>query len=153
MPLDESTNHLDFETVEAMAEALRAYHDTLFVVSHDRTFISRIATHVIEIKDSRAIPVPDSYEAYGYKLEQEARTELGVKTDPAGKKVETTTIKKPAARDHKDAQRRLKAVEWDLKNADMKKKALEAELTTGYDSAKDIELTEVTAQIATMKEE
>ena len=151
--LDEPTNHLDFETVEALAEALRAYNGTLFVVSHDRTFISRIATHVIEVKDGRAILVPDGYEAYCYKLEQEARAELGVKADPAGKKVETTTIKKPAARDHKDAQKRLKAVERDLKNADVKKKALEAALATGYDSAKGIELTEVTAQIAALEEE
>jgi ATP-binding cassette subfamily F protein 3 len=49
--LDEPTNHLDFETVEALAAALRGYNGTLFFTSHDRTFVSLVATQIIEVRD------------------------------------------------------------------------------------------------------
>ncbi len=60
--MDEPTNHLDFDTVNAMTEALRAYPGTVIVVSHDRSFISRIATKILEIRDGRAEIYPGTYE-------------------------------------------------------------------------------------------
>ena len=47
--LDEPTNHLDLEAIEALVEALAAYDGTLILVSHDRWFVSRLATRVLEI--------------------------------------------------------------------------------------------------------
>src|SRR5262249_27989027 len=46
--LDEPTNHLDFETVEALAAALKTYDGTILFTSHDRTFVSIVATDIIE---------------------------------------------------------------------------------------------------------
>lgn len=66
--LDEPTNHLDFDTVEALAEALEEFPGTVIFVSHSRTFVSQIATSILEIKDGRAIRYPYPYEIYVYEL-------------------------------------------------------------------------------------
>lgn len=47
--LDEPTNHLDLETIESLTQALCEYEGTLILVSHDRTFIDRIALRIMEI--------------------------------------------------------------------------------------------------------
>ena len=49
--LDEPGNHLDVETVEALAEALTRYRGTVIFTSHDRSFMERMATAVIEVRD------------------------------------------------------------------------------------------------------
>ncbi len=47
--LDEPTNHLDLEGIEALANALEAYDGTLIFVSHDRWFVDRLATRIVDI--------------------------------------------------------------------------------------------------------
>ena len=58
--LDEPGNHLDVETVEALAEALCRYEGTVIFTSHDRHFMHRVATHVIEVRDGRVASYPGS---------------------------------------------------------------------------------------------
>jgi ATPase subunit of ABC transporter with duplicated ATPase domains len=48
--LDEPTNHLDLESIEALVDALQDYDGTLVFVSHDRWFVSRLATRIVEIR-------------------------------------------------------------------------------------------------------
>jgi len=55
MLLDEPTNHLDMESIESLQYALDLYKGTLFFVSHDREFVSGLATRVIEILPSGEI--------------------------------------------------------------------------------------------------
>jgi ATPase subunit of ABC transporter with duplicated ATPase domains len=62
--LDEPTNHLDIEAIEALNMALEHYDGTLIFVSHDREFVSSLATRVIEIKDHRLIDFQGTYEEY-----------------------------------------------------------------------------------------
>ena len=62
--LDEPTNHLDMEAIEALNLALENYDGTLIFVSHDREFVSSLATRIIEIKDRRLIDFQGSYEDY-----------------------------------------------------------------------------------------
>ena len=50
MILDEPTNHLDLEAIEALVEGLAKYEGTLIFVSHDRWFVSALATRIVEIK-------------------------------------------------------------------------------------------------------
>ena len=50
MLLDEPTNHLDMESIESLNTALDKYPGTLVFVSHDREFVSSLATRVIELK-------------------------------------------------------------------------------------------------------
>lgn len=68
--MDEPTNHLDFDTVNALTEALRTYPGTVIVVSHDRSFIGRIATKILEIRDGRAEIYPGTYDDYLWSLEK-----------------------------------------------------------------------------------
>jgi len=62
--LDEPTNHLDVESIEALAEALVAYEGTLILVSHDRWFVSKIATRILEVLPSGRNDFPGTYEEY-----------------------------------------------------------------------------------------
>jgi ATPase subunit of ABC transporter with duplicated ATPase domains len=64
MILDEPTNHLDMEAIEALNLALEHYEGTLIFVSHDREFVSSLATRVIEIKDRRLVDFQGTYEEY-----------------------------------------------------------------------------------------
>jgi ATPase subunit of ABC transporter with duplicated ATPase domains len=48
--LDEPTNHLDLESIEALVDALQGYDGTLVFVSHDRWFVSHLATRIVEIR-------------------------------------------------------------------------------------------------------
>lgn len=50
--MDEPTNHLDMESIEAINTALLKFEGTVIFVSHDREFVSSLATHIIEIKDN-----------------------------------------------------------------------------------------------------
>ncbi|MRG94415.1 ribosomal protection-like ABC-F family protein [Polyangium spumosum] len=62
--LDEPTNHLDVEAIEALAEALVAYEGTLILVSHDRWFVSKIATRILEVLPGGRNDFPGTYEEY-----------------------------------------------------------------------------------------
>lgn len=62
--LDEPTNHLDMESIEALNQALVKYDGTIIFVSHDRKFVSSLATRVIEIKDREMISFQGSYDEY-----------------------------------------------------------------------------------------
>jgi ATPase subunit of ABC transporter with duplicated ATPase domains len=64
MMMDEPTNHLDMESIEALNLALENYPGTLFFVSHDREFISSLATRIIEITAAGVIDFKGSYEEY-----------------------------------------------------------------------------------------
>ncbi|PWU16949.1 MAG: ABC transporter ATP-binding protein [Bdellovibrio sp.] len=67
--LDEPTNHLDFQTVEALTQALNAYAGTLVVVSHDRGFVRRVGTKILEVADGHVHVYPGSYDEYVWKLQ------------------------------------------------------------------------------------
>ena len=62
--LDEPTNHMDMESIESLNTALEKYKGTLFFVSHDREFVSSIATRVLEIKSDKIIDFTGNYEDY-----------------------------------------------------------------------------------------
>jgi ATPase subunit of ABC transporter with duplicated ATPase domains len=62
--MDEPTNHLDMESIEALNLALENYPGTIVFVSHDREFVSSIATRVVEIKSTGVIDFRGSYDDY-----------------------------------------------------------------------------------------
>jgi ATPase subunit of ABC transporter with duplicated ATPase domains len=62
--LDEPTNHLDMESIEALALGLEAFEGTLILVSHDRWFVSRLATRVVEIKPGEVLDYEGTYDEY-----------------------------------------------------------------------------------------
>lgn len=63
--MDEPTNHLDMESIESLNTALEAYPGTLLFVSHDRSFVSSLATRILEINpDEGIIDYMGSYDDY-----------------------------------------------------------------------------------------
>lgn len=64
MLMDEPTNHMDMESIEALNIALEKYTGTLLFVSHDREFVSSLATRIIEVRDGEIIDFRGTYEEY-----------------------------------------------------------------------------------------
>lgn len=62
--LDEPTNHLDMESIESLNTALDLFKGTLVFVSHDREFVSSLATRIIEVKPSGLVDYKGTYEEY-----------------------------------------------------------------------------------------
>ncbi|WP_084199758.1 ABC-F family ATPase [Noviherbaspirillum autotrophicum] len=62
--MDEPTNHMDMESIESLNIALDKYAGTLIFVSHDREFVSSLATRILEVKDGEVIDFHGNYEEY-----------------------------------------------------------------------------------------
>ncbi|WP_395827477.1 ATP-binding cassette domain-containing protein, partial [Collimonas sp.] len=62
--LDEPTNHMDMESIESLNIALEKYAGTLIFVSHDREFVSSLATRVLGVKENEVVDFQGSYEDY-----------------------------------------------------------------------------------------
>ena len=62
--MDEPTNHLDMESIESLNMALENYPGTLFFVSHDREFVSSLATRIIEMTPKGIVQYTGTYEEY-----------------------------------------------------------------------------------------
>jgi ATP-binding cassette subfamily F protein 3 len=74
--LDEPTNHLDLDSKEILLEALEDYGGTLVFVSHDRYFVDKLATKVIEVGGGEAPLYPGGYEDFLYSKKQLASSPL-----------------------------------------------------------------------------
>ncbi len=72
--LDEPTNHLDLDSKEVLLDALADYGGTLVFVSHDRYFVERLATKIVEVGDATAVVYPGTYTEF---LWHKARAEQG----------------------------------------------------------------------------
>jgi ATP-binding cassette subfamily F protein 3 len=93
--LDEPTNHLDFQTVEALTQALEKYPGTLVVVSHDRGFIRRVGTKIIEVDQGKVLVYPGTYDEYVWSLQQRLSQEDSEAEPSSTQKGKTT--QQPAA--------------------------------------------------------
>ena len=62
--LDEPTNHLDIASKEVLEDALNQFEGTIFFISHDRYFINKVATRVIELTSTKAISYDGNYDTY-----------------------------------------------------------------------------------------
>ncbi len=79
--LDEPTNHLDLDSKEVLLEALADYQGTLVFVSHDRYFVDRLASKVIDIGGGEALLYPGGYEDFlDWKKRREAGEALALPT-------------------------------------------------------------------------
>ena len=76
--LDEPTNDLDVNTIRALEEALENFAGCAVVISHDRWFLDRVATHILAFEgDSRAVWFEGNYQAY----EEDRKKRMGVEAD------------------------------------------------------------------------
>ncbi len=90
--LDEPTNHLDIPAKETLEKALREYEGAVIVVSHDRYFISQIATKIVELRNNKMRVFEGSYEYYLEKVgeqriaEEQAKQEAAKEAELAAKR-------------------------------------------------------------------
>ncbi len=83
--LDEPTNHLDIDSTDVLLDALTDYGGTLIFVSHDRYFVDRLATKIIDIGHGEATAYPGNYEEFRWSREQAAGGAApGVRTAAGG---------------------------------------------------------------------
>lgn len=73
--LDEPTNHLDAETMDWLERMIRQFVGTVVIVSHDRYFLDRVATRVLELRADGIGSYPGNYTAYRAAKELERRTQ------------------------------------------------------------------------------
>lgn len=149
--LDEPGNHLDVDTVEALAEALVDYQGTVIFTSHDRHFTKRVATCIVEVRDGRVTNYSGQYEAYLYKVNKEieagereletARTKL-----PAVVAKPVKAAPRPAQRDDRTVRKEIKTVERTIAQLDEQKRTLNAQLQQSTDATEALRLhNEITA--------
>ncbi len=83
--LDEPTNHLDIDSTNVLLDALADFDGTLLFVSHDRYFVDRLATTVIEVGQGAAVRYPGTYEEFRWsKAHREEAREAGPPPAAAG---------------------------------------------------------------------
>lgn len=99
--LDEPTNHLDLRTKDIFQSALLGYQGTMLIVSHDRYFLDRLISRVIEIRDNAMFDYPGNY---SYFIEKR-RAIASEQSPPADNAKEQEPDKKSPAYKTKDAKR------------------------------------------------
>ena len=78
MVMDEPTNHLDLASSEILIDALRKYDGTLLFVSHNQSFINRLATKIWDIRDKEVVEYPGNlHEYYDHLARIEDRSDMG----------------------------------------------------------------------------
>jgi ATP-binding cassette, subfamily F, member 3 len=91
--LDEPTNHLDLDSKEVLLDALVDYGGTLIFVSHDRYFVERLATKIIEVGRGTAVVYPGTYKEFLWHKEHGQEGQVG----QAGREGREKSNTKPAA--------------------------------------------------------
>lgn len=123
--LDEPTNHLDFQTVESLTQALSHFEGSLVVVSHDRGFVRRVATNILEVRQGRVELYPGSYDEYVWSLEKGALAErLFQESDPGDGGAEGAL----AVESKVNQRKAKKALELQLRKMDQEIQQLEKTL-------------------------
>jgi ATP-binding cassette subfamily F protein 3 len=79
--LDEPTNHLDLDSKEVLLDALADYGGTLIFVSHDRYFVERLATKIVEVGSGGALVYPGTYKEFLWHKEHPQELEQGRKVE------------------------------------------------------------------------
>jgi ATP-binding cassette, subfamily F, member 3 len=133
--LDEPTNHLDLDSKEVLENALIDYPGTILFVSHDRYFINRIATKVLELSPKGSLEYLGDYDYYvDKKLEQEELAALA-QADSAKKTAEKDSIEKNSYQQDKESKklerqrkRRLDEVEQRIEELEEQLQAFEQQL-------------------------
>lgn len=126
--LDEPTNHLDFDTVEALTEALASYEGSLMAVSHDRGFIRRISSKILEVDRGRLRLYPGTYDDYVWSLQKGALSEeSGFNETPQASAERSAVQAETVVR--RDSRARRKAIEARLKQLQREITALDKKTT------------------------
>lgn len=131
--MDEPTNHLDILSKEVLENTLVNYTGTVLLISHDRYFLNKVATKVVDLTQDGCVQYPGNYSYYLYKknLQSSSVTEqqneapeqpTALKNDWLRQKEEKSNIRKQ--------QKRLETVESEIEKAENRIKEIDALLET-----------------------
>lgn len=150
--LDEPGNHLDVETIEALMDGLLAYKGTVIFTSHDRHFMKRLATSVIEVRDGNARNYGGGYDAYLYAVNKEIedgeRELAGQKRRSGGGGPPPKAVVKAPRRDERAVRKEINSTEKTIARLDKQKKELNDQLLQSTNAAEALRLHEAIAAIS-----
>ncbi len=142
--LDEPTNHLDFETVEALTQALNNYKGTLIVVSHDRGFIRRVGTKILEVSQGDVFIYPGTYDEYVWSLQKKLVNQKDTEepkslqsTKGASSATESSSDEKPGisrknlSKHFRNLERQLQKIEEQIAKTDAQNSQLNSQISAG----------------------
>ncbi len=120
--LDEPTNNLDIPAREALEEALLRYKGTIFFISHDRYFLRKLATRVVELENKKLANYPGGYDYY--------RSHQRLDIKEGGKKMPRRRVRPGLNKSQNVIATRLVAVEGEIDATERRVGRLEKELAT-----------------------
>ncbi len=150
--LDEPGNHLDVDTVEALADALLAYQGTVIFTSHDRHFMKRIASCIIEVRDGRVVNYLGDYEAYLYAVNKEIDDgereagRLSFSAPPSDLKSKKE-VRRAARQDERTLRKQLAKAERTIARLDDEKRRLNDQWLESTETKEASRLHEAIAQL------
>lgn len=122
--LDEPTNHLDIDSKEALEDALSNYDGTIITISHDRYFLNKVCTKIVEIGPSGAVEYLGNYDYYREKIAFTAMMEL----DQAEESGKTKTQAKEDRRKEKEKLMQAKQKKQGLVQLEQRIEQVETEI-------------------------
>lgn len=146
--LDEPTNHLDAFSREELENTLLNYSGTMLIVSHDRYFINKLATSVLELKKDGIVRYDGDYNYYLEK--RKAETVQEVQKKPA--KVNDYKLKKERASNLRKLKTKVSRFESEIEDIEEKAALLEEEIASNPPYEKLMEITQKLHDVNTEKD-
>ena len=148
--LDEPTNHLDIASREALENALSAYGGTLFIVSHDRYFINKLAHRVIYMTTDGLLNYIGDYDYYIEKRKTESAEIVTEQKSQSGKNEYLQKKQKDA--EERKRQNRIKKIEEQIAQTEEEIENLSAELESPECATDYVKAAEITDKINELSE-
>ena len=146
--LDEPTNHLDIGSCQALEDALQGYDGTLFVVSHDRYLINKLADRLYVLGKDGAKLYPGNYDYYLEKRQEEAEA---APREEAAPKVNLYKLRKERESELRKKRTALSRVEGQIEENDRERAALAEKLEQPEIAADYQAVTQTSQEIAALE--
>ena len=155
--LDEPTNHLDIDSKEVLENALIDFDGTLLFVSHDRYFINRVATQVLELSEEGSTLYLGDYDYYlEKKAELEALAAAQAEAEPVSSTEEVTSndyhLQKQNQKELRKITRRIEQLEAEMEDLDQKIQAITETMHNTNDAADLVQLQSDLDQLTVQQE-
>lgn len=155
--LDEPTNHLDIDSKEVLENALIDFDGTLLFVSHDRYFINRVATQVLELSEEGSTLYLGDYDYYlEKKAELEALAAAQAEAVPASSTEEVTSnnyhLQKQNQKELRKITRRIEQLEAEMEELDQKIQDITETMHSTNDAADLVQLQSDLDQLTVQQE-
>ncbi|CTP03845.1 ABC-F family ATP-binding cassette domain-containing protein [Streptococcus pneumoniae] len=155
--LDEPTNHLDIDSKEVLENALIDFDGTLLFVSHDRYFINRVATHVLELSENGSTLYLGDYDYY---VEKKATAEMSqteeASTSNQAKEaspVNDYQAQKESQKEVRKLMRQIESLEAEIEELESQSQAISEQMLETNDADKLMELQAELDKISHRQEE